>query len=100
MASMDPGRYQSVPLLLALAQIWNYLQFLHKGDYRRLSDRVLDIKYLSSPPTPEPQPGTNTSPAPLPDLPDYYFLFENHLIRSLTQLLHTSLPLIWRSWLY
>ena len=95
----DSVRYQTFQTLLTLAEIWNYVQFLRKGDYRRLCDRVLDTKYLSTPPASESQPTTDTSSS-LPDLPDYYFLFEKHLIRSLTQLLHTSLPLIWKSWLY
>jgi len=94
--SGDCSRYQTFQTILSLAEIWNYLQFLQKGDYRRLCDRVLDTKYLSTPPSAANTESTDT----LPDLPDYYFLFEKHLIRSLTQLLHSSLPLIWRSWLY
>ena len=86
-------RYETFQTIIAFAEVWNYLQFLQKGDFRRLSDRVLNTKYISS--SPDAQAATS-----LPQLPDYYFLFEKHLIRSLTQLLHSSLPLIWKSWLY
>ena len=89
-------RYEICQTILAFAKIWNYLWFLQKGDYRRLRDRVLDTKYLSSS-QPTSSPPSTTS---LPELPDYYLLFEKHLIRTLTQLLHTTLPLIWRSRLY
>ena len=111
-SSLTQGRYQTFQIVLALAKIWNYLMFLQKGDYRRLCDRVLDIKYLSTPPKTQPvtdslssssSPSSfspSSSSSSLPDLPDYYFLFEKHLIRSLTQLLHTSLPLVWKSRLY
>lgn len=91
--SSSTTRYETFQTILALAEVWNYLQFLQKGDYRRLCDRIFNTKYISA--SPDPQ-----TAASLPDLPDYYFLFEKHLIRSLTQLLHSSLPLIWKSWLY
>lgn len=77
---------------ISMSQLVNYLIFLRQGDYRRLCDRIFDTCYKSS-----TQP---LSPCASPDLPDYYFIYEKHLIRSLCQFLHTTFPLVRRSRLY
>lgn len=85
-----------IQCLVPLGEIVNYLLFLKKGDYRRLGDRLLDIKYQVPSSTTQPQ-GKQRPPI---THPDYYFPFEKHLLRSLTKLLHSAMPLVWRSRVY
>lgn len=90
------SRNNVVQASLTSAKLVNHLLWLNAGDYRRLSDRVFSIQYQKQ--IPEQQDTSLSKPSS--DLPDYYFLFEKHLIRSLTQVLHSALPMLWKCWFY
>ena len=91
-------RHDLIRCIVSLGDILNYLLFLHKGDYRRLCDRIFDIRH-KAPSTVVKQAVKQESECSSRH-PEYYFSFEKHLIRSLTLLLHSSLPLVWKSRLY
>ena len=79
-----------VEIIVKAVNLLNYLMFVKNGDYRRMEDRVLNIRYKNK----------ATTMSSMPSPPNYYYMFEKHLIRSLCRLLHKTLPIIRRSWPY